>query len=588
LCFPAVQSLKNQRSDGGDDVVVAAAGTRQYTAIFAIGGKLLGSFRGAMAQAQARLSALHRSAVSMSRSMGRAFKSLAFTLGGIGTLIGGYAVSKIFSKIFGDATKEIIKQEQVNRKLLASLKQNPVIAKKGGDYAQKQFDLLREQSDELLKIQAYGEDVLQAAQAEAVFRGLTTKQITASLGPMMDVLAVSKGVRATEEDSIQLAADFTNAIKTDRVMALKKYGIVLTKQQQKEFKHLGNMQKKWEYLQKIITGPRFAGEAEKLMKTPEGRIMRFNDELGEVAERVGKEILPAQAELADAWRRLLPHVERVSVAIAKGVLAGTTKAAMLIEKKIMPAWDAFGMAQQRVFQQPPAMQPLISPDYAKPLGQQFWQNFMIGFDVGIEYIQSKFAQLMAWLGTKIGDLKRNWQELTTWLSTVDWTFGLANQWRAAMEQFKSYWASALNDLKSMWNTFTSTLRPSSWWPWGKSAAPATPPMPAAAAPAGGLPPPDIPEPGTVPGYQFGGVVRRPTLASIAERGPEAVVPLGRKGGFGETHVTFSAPITINGNVSDDALRDMQSKLSDAVRDFIANFKRAQYQERRLSFESGYG
>jgi hypothetical protein len=576
---------------------VAAAGSRQYTAIFAIGGKLLGSFRGAMTQAQARLSALHRSAVAASRSMSRAFKGLALAFGGIGTLVGGYAASKIFSKIFGGATEAIIEQEQVNRKLLASLKQNPVIAKKGADYAQKQYDLLREQSDELLKHQAYGEDILQAAQAQAVASGMPPDQISKSLGPMMDVLAVSKGVRATEEDSANLARTMTTAIKTGRVMALKKYDIVLTASQTKEFKRIKGLQDRWLYLQKIITGPRFAGEAEKLMKTPEARIMRFNDELGEVAERVGHEILPAQAELADAWRRLLPHVERVSIAIAKGVLGGTTKLATFIEKKLMPAWDAFQMAQQRVFQQPPAMQPLISPNYAVGFGQQFWQNFMIGLDVGIEYIKSKFAQLMGWFGTKIDDLKRNWEELTNWLSKIDWTFGLANQWRAAMEQFKSYWANALNDLKSSWTTFTSVLRPSSWF--GKSVAPAAGGAAAAGAAAqratggaSGVRQGDVDQAadalGLGPGFATGGIARRPMLASIAERGPEMILPLSKIAGLGGTHVSFAPNITINGSASESEQAALEHRLRNLARDFIANFKRAQYQERRLSYESGYG
>ena len=35
----------------------------------------------------------------------------------------------------------------------------------------------------------------------------------------------------------------------------------------------------------------------------------------------------------------------------------------------------------------------------------------------------------------------------------------------------------------------------------------------------------------------GGIVTGPTLAMIGEAGPEAVVPLGRGGGFGQINVT---------------------------------------------------
>lgn len=51
-----------------------------------------------------------------------------------------------------------------------------------------------------------------------------------------------------------------------------------------------------------------------------------------------------------------------------------------------------------------------------------------------------------------------------------------------------------------------------------------------------LDPPNIPH---IPQLAAGGIVTRPTLALIGERGPEAVVPLGR-GGFGNVQITINA------------------------------------------------
>lgn len=47
--------------------------------------------------------------------------------------------------------------------------------------------------------------------------------------------------------------------------------------------------------------------------------------------------------------------------------------------------------------------------------------------------------------------------------------------------------------------------------------------------------------GTIPKMQHGGIITEPTLALIGEAGPEAVVPLDRAGGFGETIVN----VTVN-------------------------------------------
>jgi len=59
----------------------------------------------------------------------------------------------------------------------------------------------------------------------------------------------------------------------------------------------------------------------------------------------------------------------------------------------------------------------------------------------------------------------------------------------------------------------------------------------------------------------GGIVRRPTLAMIGERGPEAVVPLGRGGGMGSMNVTV--------NIAEGAIvgvDDLQDTIAQTVRD----------------------
>jgi hypothetical protein len=59
----------------------------------------------------------------------------------------------------------------------------------------------------------------------------------------------------------------------------------------------------------------------------------------------------------------------------------------------------------------------------------------------------------------------------------------------------------------------------------------------------------------------GGIVRRPTLAMLGERGPEAVVPLGRGGGMGSMNVTV--------NIAEGAIvgvDDLQDTIAQTVRD----------------------
>ena len=99
-------------------------------------------------------------------------------------------------------------------------------------------------------------------------------------------------------------------------------------------------------------------------------------------------------------------------------------------------------------------------------------------------------------------------------------------------------------------------------------------------------------------YQKGGIALTPQLAALAERGPEAVLPLsgargllsGLIGGGVDRayHLTHSPVIHIHGDADEEAMGAMTGKLRDAAMEFINNFKAAQRHERRLSYESGYG
>jgi hypothetical protein len=54
--------------------------------------------------------------------------------------------------------------------------------------------------------------------------------------------------------------------------------------------------------------------------------------------------------------------------------------------------------------------------------------------------------------------------------------------------------------------------------------------------------PDIPYLPSIPALAMGGIVTKPTYALIGEAGPEAVVPLGRGGGLGGTHIHISPKV----------------------------------------------
>ena len=75
-------------------------------------------------------------------------------------------------------------------------------------------------------------------------------------------------------------------------------------------------------------------------------------------------------------------------------------------------------------------------------------------------------------------------------------------------------------------------------------------------------PSSSPRPAPTP-HAAGGMFSRPHIGLVAERGPEAIIPLNKPGGFGLPSVTVNAPITINGAAAGHA--DLSAILAEHAR-----------------------
>jgi len=285
------------------------AARQQYEAMFVIGAKLAANFRTTMAAAQARLKALEHTVKRFQATL----KSFGLGLGGLLSIFAGFAAGGLIRKIFEGAAEHAIEANQRTKKLTASLMQFNAIAAKGPAFAAQQTKLLKESNEHLAKHQIYQEEILETATAQAAVMGIPPKEIARMMPAMADILAVSKGVKATQEDAAALTTAWGKAIRTGMVRPLAQYGIVLTDTQRQEFRALKNVQLRHEYLLKIAKGQRFAGEAAKLMETPEGKIFLLNQHIAEMQKRIGEHILPLQAKMAELWERALPRIEPVII-----------------------------------------------------------------------------------------------------------------------------------------------------------------------------------------------------------------------------------------------------------------------------------
>jgi hypothetical protein len=633
-----------------------AAAQRQYTATFAIGARLLGSFRGVMSAAQTRLRSLQRTAASISGAL----KGVAFGLLGIGTLLSGIAIGHLFAQAAEDATK----LNQQTRSLTASLMQFTGVRKRGAAYADAQVKQMLAMNEHLASQGVLSRKIYNELSVGLTLWGVPAKQTQAAVGALADLLVARKGVNASEEDAAQLAKNIGYSIKTAQMRGLKAFGIGMDVNERKMFKQL-SMQQRYNYLLKIAKG--FSGEAAKAMGSPEGRIQKLKNYLEELRISFGQgTLLPMEAKFADnirislqelirfmhgsavkaafsdlaaSWRYMSSLVgpELLKIFHALGVAGKDWKAVMgdALVKTIRALADSLKWVGDNAKTLVPLVLALaaavtllaiaLSPISLSVVAiggliygivelKKHWDELLQRQDAwggmarGIQSASDATRNFLLWAGaTAWTNFMQAWKDLSANLDKFD--KGLRALLAIAFGNFIQGWIDLAHNIDLAWEavkrvaTAMSSLQMPSWLGGGLSPAEQ---QNAARANAGlapaarGAAKPPV---GALPGMQMGGLVRGLTLSWLGEHGPEMVIPMGggrRTQGLldyanraisgqprGGTMVTFSPTVTIHGNATETEQRAMDTRLRDLAQDFIAQFKAAQSQERRLSFQSGY-
>lgn len=315
---------------------------RQYTAIFAIGAKLLGSFKGAIAAAQSRLKGLEKTALAAGKGILKFGALFSSVFAGIAAL----GVGAVFKKLFEGADEAATAFENRTRRLTASLMNQNRIGKEGWAFAEAQTAELYKHNEALSKQIGLSKAVLDQMAVGLAVSKFGPQRIAATVGPMANMLLVAKGFGATTEEAGQFAKAFGKAVNTGMIKPLLDFGIVLTDDQQKAFKKAMTPMERYITLMKIAGGKGFAEAAARELQKPAARIQRFYNELEEMQIRVGEAAKPAKAAVADTWRSLLPEMEPMLLGLqnigtrAMMRFAVFTKNTLLPALKSVAAWAA--------------------------------------------------------------------------------------------------------------------------------------------------------------------------------------------------------------------------------------------------------
>jgi carbon monoxide dehydrogenase subunit G len=312
------------------------AAQRTYTATFAIGAKLAGSFRGVMAAAQSRLKTLEHAAMRVGRSIAK----LTTMFGGLGAILGAFGVGKILTSIFEGADEAAEQFETRQRKIAVSLLNNQAIAAKGLPYAEKQRDLIEQHNAALAQQGVISKGLLDTSTANLAMIGMPPKYITEANASMADLLVVSRGVNATQEDMATFSKAYAVALRTGMTRGLRNYGIVLSDTEAKQFKDMKKskdfMKLRFDFLMKHA---KFAeGQNVKAAKSDEGRIHKLTNDLAAMRIRMGLAALPLRAKMADEWRKILPQVEPILTDLRNMGFKALGKVAQFVGDIVVPAF----------------------------------------------------------------------------------------------------------------------------------------------------------------------------------------------------------------------------------------------------------
>jgi hypothetical protein len=310
-----------------------AAGTHEYTTIFAIGGKLLGSFRGAMNAANARLAKLRASTLSFGKSILKLTSVFAL----LGSTIAGFGISAILGSLFKGATEQAKEARQRINATIASFLQLREIQKKGGwDQADKELKIIMKQNEALGKQGVLHSDIYNEMTKQLAQGGVPPRQIKAAVGAMGDLLVKTRGVNATEAEGAELADAVTKAIH-GRTRGLQAFGIFLdaTKIDASGKKVKKTYQELYEEILRISQG--YEGFNKRAADTPEGQVQVLQNRLQDIREDIGNKMLPVQAKFAKAWLDILTdeNIQLLKDAI-DWIFSKMTKVVDLLRTKWIP------------------------------------------------------------------------------------------------------------------------------------------------------------------------------------------------------------------------------------------------------------
>lgn len=281
-----------------------------------------------------KLKEASRSVKKFTNAIKAGMKSVAkWTAIGFGALT---AAVGVFLKQSIDAAKDKLKADKL-------LETNLM---KQANASKEHIKMLKDEASALQDVGVVGDDVAVAGASRLAVFKMNADQIKKTMPILDDMIAFDKGLNGTQEDAIAIGELYGKAIN-GKVNALKKYGVVLTANEEKLFKVMSTEQR-IDFINKKLEKS-IGGTNKALRATDEGKIVAMKGAWGDMQAELGKKLMPKLGNLAEWFHSKIPAIQDFILSLADKVEAMVIKAEPYIVQtkellgkmfeKIKPALD---------------------------------------------------------------------------------------------------------------------------------------------------------------------------------------------------------------------------------------------------------
>jgi len=229
------------------------------------------------------------------------------------------AAAGVFIKQSIDAAKDKLKADKL-------LETNLM---KQANASKEHIKMLKDEASALQDVGVVGDDVAVAGASRLAVFKMNADQIKKTMPILDDMIAYDKGLNGTQEDAIAIGELYGKAIN-GKVNALKKYGVVLTANEEKLFKVMSTEQR-IEFINKKLEKS-IGGTNKALRETDEGKIVAMKGAWGDMQAELGKKLIPQLGAIAEWFHSKIPSIQDFILSLADKIQELVTKASPYIDK----------------------------------------------------------------------------------------------------------------------------------------------------------------------------------------------------------------------------------------------------------------